>query len=332
MGEMSVGAASELPQREGVELMALAGHDTAWSMPVALWHAPKGFDTRHRPDQQPCHVIALRLGGSLVQRVRDDARRTERLHPKGFSVHPPHCALRFIAPSAIRFAHLYASQSFLQDIAGSAAIARRDGHLDAHQSVMYQDADLSAAIEAYVQRAFDRADAPSRLEMESRANLIAIRFLKQHLARQAGEAPRTPGSELAPWQVKRICTHLEANLDRAVSLAELSVLLDLSEEHLCRAFKRATGLPPQRWAIRKRIEIACRLLAETDATLTSIAQDVGYAGQSAFGTAFRGAVGLSPGQYRRAQRHPADTEVGPSTQAAHVAGNDSTRRPPCIAS
>lgn len=319
MGEMSVGSACELPKREGVELLGLAGHDIAWPMPVALWHAPKGFDTRDRPDQQPCHVIALRLGGSLVQRVRDDTRRTERLHPKGFSVHPPHCALRFVAPSAIRFAHLYASQSFLEDIAGSAAISLREGHLGGDQSVMYQDADLSVAIEAYVQRAFDRADVPSRLEMESRANLIAIRFLKQHLARRAGEAPRAPGSELAPWQVKRICTHLEANLDRTVSLAELSALLDLSEEHLCRAFKRATGLPPQRWAIRKRIEIARRLLAETDASLTSIAQDVGYAGQSAFGTAFRGAVGLSPGQYRREQRHPADAEGGVPSPAARVA-------------
>lgn len=299
----------ELPRRDGVELMDLAGVDAFWPMPVALWNAPKGFDTRARPDHQPCHVIALRLSGSLVQRVGEQALRPERLRPNGFSVHPAHRELRFVAPSAIRFAHLYVPEAFLRHIAGSAAISLDEDRLVGDQRVMYEDAELTAAIEAYVRRAFDRSDSPTRLEMESRANLIAIRFLQRHLARPAEISIARKGSELAPWQVQKISRLLEENLDRNVSLEELSCLVGLSPEHVCRAFRRATGLPPQRWAIRKRMEIACRLLNETEASLTAIAQDVGYAGQSAFGAVFRSAIGVSPGQYRRASRRSAVSEA-----------------------
>jgi AraC family transcriptional regulator len=53
---------------------------------------------------------------------------------------------------------------------------------------------------------------------------------------------------------------------------------------------------------REPMETACSLLAKTDASLTSIAQEVGYAGQSAFGAVFRTMIGLPPGQYRRTAR------------------------------
>lgn len=292
----------ELPQRDGVDLMDLAGVEASWPMPVALWNAPKGFDTRSRPDHQPCHVIAFRLSGSLVQRVGEQALRPEKLRPNGFSVHPAHRELRFVAPAAIRFAHIYVPEAFLHHVAGSVAMPLDEDRLVGDQRVMYEDAELTSAIGAYVRRAFDRSDAPTRLEMESRANLIAIRFLQRHTARPLQITVSKQGSELAPWQVQKISRLLEENLDRNVSLEELSTLVGLSPEHVCRAFRRATGLPPQRWAIRKRMETACRLLTETEASLTAIAQDVGYAGQSAFGAIFRSAMGVSPGQFRRASR------------------------------
>lgn len=300
MGSGCVIGRGELPRREGVELIDVAGIDASWPMPVALWNAPKGFDTRSRPDQQPCHVIALRLSGSLVQRVGAASSHPEKLRPNGFSVHPAHCELRFVAPAAIRFAHMYVSEAFFRDVAGIASLTHDDSRLN--KRVMYEDSELGDAIQLYVRRAFDRSDPPTRLEMESRANLIAIRFLQRYVHGLATGSNKKPGSALAPWQTRRICRHLEESLDRTVSLSELSSLLGVSSEHICRAFKQAMGVPPQQWAIQKRMEIACRLLTETDASLTSIAQDVGYTGQSAFGVTFRNIVGLSPGQYRRAAR------------------------------
>lgn len=291
----------ELPTREGVELLDLAGVDSSWPVPVALWNAPKGFDTRGHPDNQPCHVIAFRLSGGLVQRIDEQAGRPERLRPNGFSVHPAHHALRFVAPSAIRFAHLYKSETFFRKVSSMASSSPAEmGRIIRTDRVMYEDPEITDAINLYVQRAFERGDRPSKFEMESRANLIALRLLQRHWSGR--EEVRPAGGEMAPWQVRRICSHLEQNLGKAVSLEELAKLVDLSIEHMCRAFRRATGVPPLRWQTQKRMEEARRLLVQTDASLTSIAQEVGYAGQSAFGAVFRTIVGLSPGQYRRTAR------------------------------
>ncbi len=137
---MSVGQRFDLPRRAGVDLLEARGVEPAWSMPVALWHAPNGFDTRQTPENKPYHTIAIRLSGSLVQHYRTPSGLSERLHPEGFSVHPAFDDLHFLAPSAIRFVHLYTSDDFLrlvlQEVRGAgdqdAPVVRRD-------HVMYRD-------------------------------------------------------------------------------------------------------------------------------------------------------------------------------------------------
>ncbi|MGX1307504.1 AraC family transcriptional regulator [Amorphus suaedae] len=299
----------QLPRRDGVELLDVAGVEAAWPMPVALWNAPKGFDTRGHPDHQPCHVIALRLEGALVQRIDEHAHQAERLRPNGFSVHPAHRDLRFVATSPIRFAHLYVTEPFFRRVAAGLGAPTADfGTVIQIDRVMYEDDEITEAVKAYVARAFEGGDRPTRFEMESRANLIALRLLQRHWSGK--QAPRGQGGEMAPWQVRRICTHLEQNLDRTVSLEELSELIDRSVEHTCRAFRRATGVPPLRWQAQKRMEVACGLLVATDASLTSIAQQVGYAGQSAFGAVFRKLLGVSPGRYRSLAKESASAPEG----------------------
>ncbi|MBX4892955.1 helix-turn-helix domain-containing protein [Rhizobium bangladeshense] len=295
-------ALDELPRREGVELLRSAGLSGAWPISIALWDAPNGFNTSAKPDQQPCHVIALRLSGSLVQRVGSEAAKPERLRPEGFSIHPARQELRFVASSAIRFAHLYVGDRFLSDISGITARTVSEGDaIVPTDRVMYVDAEMSGQLDSYLRRAFEDSDPPTKLEMESRANLIALRLLR-YREMQRNALVRPSGSELAPWQVRRICTYLEDNIDRPVRLNELSDMFGMSHEHLCRAFHNATGKPPGQWQLQKRMEIACKLITSSDATLTSIAQEVGYTGQSAFGNAFRDIIGVSPGQYRRTMR------------------------------
>jgi AraC family transcriptional regulator len=124
---------------------------------------------------------------------------------------------------------------------------------------------------------------------------------------------------LPDWQLRRVCSFMEANLNRNVSMAECSGLIGISNEHFCRAFRRTSNMPPHRWFLLKRMERARRMLSETDASLTSIAQELGYTGQSAFGAAFRKAVGQTPRQYRQQLRAGAmcgsESEQGPLLRA-----------------
>lgn len=286
-------------RRDGVELTNCAGVES-WSVPVALWHAPCGFDTSAKPDNQPHNTIAVRLAGSLVQRVEPSRTPVEKLSPDGFSIHPARHDLRFVARSEIRFAHLYLSENFLRPICRELSVPEGEGvTILRDDRVMYRDDEMRELIGAYLSRAFDSIDPPSRLEMDSRANLMALLLLKRHSVWGVRPDRIKRVGVLADWQLRKVCSFMEDNLQADVVLADLADLIGVSQEHFCRSFRRTTGMPPHQWLLRKRIARAQILLADPRQSLTAVAQDVGYTGQAAFGVAFRKVTGMSPGQYRR---------------------------------
>ena len=288
-----------VPTRQGVALTGIAGLESRWAMPVAIWHAPRGFDTTMSPDNHPHNTIAMRLSGSLVRRVNPARSPVERLSSSGFSVHPALYDLRFVAPSEIRFAHLYLSEEYLRFLSVECGCPATSKPMLRDDRVMYDDDEMRHLVKAYLGRACNKADEPSRLEMDSRANLIGLRLLSLHLdkSKSRGNVIRT--GILADWQVKRVRDYIAENLHRDISLADLATLIDLSAEHLCRAFRRTVGVPPHQWLLRCRIEKARTLLTRKDLSLTEVALEIGFSGQSSFGAAFRRATGTTPSAYRR---------------------------------
>ena len=75
----------------------------------------------------------------------------------------------------------------------------------------------------------------------------------------------------------------------------------MSEFHFNRLSKRATGVPPSQYQIRLRMDAAHQLLRETQKSVITIANDVGYSNLSHFAQLFRKETGLSPTIYRRQQ-------------------------------
>jgi AraC family transcriptional regulator len=73
----------------------------------------------------------------------------------------------------------------------------------------------------------------------------------------------------------------------------------MSEFHFNRLFKRATGVPPSQYQIRLRMDLARRLLRESQKSVIAVANDVGYSNPSHFAQLFRKETGLSPTIYRR---------------------------------
>lgn len=104
---------------------------------------------------------------------------------------------------------------------------------------------------------------------------------------------------LAPWQVRLIIGYMEENLAEDISLGELAALLNLSNMHVCRAFKKSTGSPPHRWRFARRMERARELLETTLLPITEVAAAVGYDDPSQLSAAFRKTIGVSPSVYRK---------------------------------
>ncbi len=112
-------------------------------------------------------------------------------------------------------------------------------------------------------------------------------------------SPRVRGG-LAPWQVRRAKEILSAHLDGGIPLQEVARECHLSMSHFSRQFRRTTGLPPHKWVLTRRIEVAKEKLGDRRLSLSDVGAACGFADQSHLTRVFTRMVGVSPGAWRRA--------------------------------
>ena len=77
---------------------------------------------------------------------------------------------------------------------------------------------------------------------------------------------------------------MNASLDKDISIAQLASECGLSSSHFARAFKQATGQPPYRWLLERRLDTAQDLLLNSQMSLQEIASACGFLDQSHFST------------------------------------------------
>ncbi|MDO1559227.1 AraC family transcriptional regulator [Brevundimonas sp. 2R-24] len=93
--------------------------------------------------------------------------------------------------------------------------------------------------------------------------------------------------------------HLHENVDRLVSLSELSQLVNVSAFHLARSFSAAYGMPPAAYHADIRMKAARIRLLREGRRPSQVAHDLGYSDLRAFSRAFKRAVGSPPSLYVR---------------------------------
>ena len=86
------------------------------------------------------------------------------------------------------------------------------------------------------------------------------------------------------------------------TIDELGRQVGLSRSALHERFVALVGQPPVQYLTNWRMQRGAALLRESDATVATIAQEVGYDSEAAFARAFKRLVGQPPATWRRAQR------------------------------
>ena len=136
------------------------------------------------------------------------------------------------------------------------------------------------------------------LVLEESALSIVHEVLAAGLA--AGpDAPLRPDSRDVVFDVRAI---LNRRLGDPLSLADISDAIGVSPYHLCRMFRRHTGVPIHRYRDRLRLFASLDMIVERNDSLLDIALALGYANEAHFSDAFRRTFGMRPGAYRRAVR------------------------------
>jgi len=125
---------------------------------------------------------------------------------------------------------------------------------------------------------------------------------------------------LAPWQAKRLRSHIEDKLDSRIRVTDLAGVVRLSTSHFFRAFSKTFGESPLTYIMRRRIRRAQQLMLTSRLRLSQVALECGMCDQAHLSRAFRRIVGTNPNSWRR------QFLVGPAPDNS-IAGKSRSRQP-----
>jgi AraC-like DNA-binding protein len=107
---------------------------------------------------------------------------------------------------------------------------------------------------------------------------------------------------LTPSQTVRAEAFLAAHFAEDVTLNDVAAQCRLSPAHFARAFSETTGMLPNEWLLRYRIDEAKAMMLETSSDISDIARACGFTDKSHFTRVFLRAAGCHPGAWRRDNR------------------------------
>lgn len=138
-----------------------------------------------------------------------------------------------------------------------------------------------------------------------------------HMLRAHADGPVEPVGWLGALRDDRIGAALRAmhaDMAHHWTLEKLSKLAGMSRSTFAASFKSQVGAAPLEYLIQWRMAVARDALRRETQTISELASATGYESESAFSTAFRRVVGLSPKQFRDLARRAAT----PATLQTHA--------------
>ena len=295
---------------------------------------PENWDAAPRGTDQAVETLELRSGATLIlSRFGPGAPRSFRFtepedtfgfgfHLRGgarfemencrFDTHaldvwtcaaPRGSTSQFVLPAngfrtvAIRFEPQIAEEFFADGVAlpkGARDILKR---AQEHTGIM-RLAPLTAAAMTRLETMFTTpySDAARHIYLES----CALDLLAGQIA-SLSDCARDRGRVKPRHREKAFAArdHLDSQLQNPPTIAELSRIVGTNEFTLKRAFKETLGTTIFAYVSRRRMEHATMLLQQ-GMTVSSAAQEVGYACVRSFSAAFRRQIGCPPSVIRRA--------------------------------
>lgn len=99
--------------------------------------------------------------------------------------------------------------------------------------------------------------------------------------------------------LSQILDYITQNFLEIETLDQLAQTFFISKFHLCRIFKKFTGLSVIQYINILKLQLACKLLTESNLSITEIGMECGFNSQIYFCKIFKNNYGISPSQYRR---------------------------------
>ena len=188
------------------------------------------------------------------------------------------------------------------DLLRAALVDRDPSAAGAERPIRFTHARADASTYLEQRRLFiDASDSDRRLDpldVEERVVdlLDRVLTLAYRDSRPISDRPRLPcATELADaakaWMAPRAVQRL--------TLASIARAIGCSIFHLCRSFRRATGLTLHGYCEEMRLRLALEQLEKGERDLTRLALELGYSSHSHFTAAFHRSFGMPPSTARK---------------------------------
>lgn len=168
--------------------------------------------------------------------------------------------------------------------------------------------ELYGISEGVVIRPYDAEDIFRELHslvasvtMENRTELCQAISLHIHklLTVLALSDKREPDIHDRVNRAQQIKTYIDRYSDFDLNLDEIAAHFFLNKVYLSQVFRKAYGITPKQYIVRRRIEAAQNILSNSNTPIQEIAHLLHFPSTQYFSSVFRQETSITPGQYRR---------------------------------
>lgn len=108
---------------------------------------------------------------------------------------------------------------------------------------------------------------------------------------------------IADPHVSRVLQSIHRSPAHSWTLPELARIAGLSRSAFASRFHELMGMTPLQYLTQWRMQVARRMLVDTDAPMIRVAESSGYQSEASFGRVFKRHFDIAPASYRRVRRN-----------------------------
>lgn len=158
----------------------------------------------------------------------------------------------------------------------------------------YESAEISGCLRNIL-REMEQKHAGYEDVCQAYMEILLIRLMRSTTLAVPEEHPAISANR----QCAAVRRYIDLHFKEALTLEQLAEEGHMNKYYLSHAFKREYGVSPINYLISRRIDESKYLLAETDLSMSQIAQLLGFSSLSYFSQVFRRTQGVSPKEYRQ---------------------------------
>lgn len=207
------------------------------------------------------------------------------------SLHPPHEPHRGGWSSGVEAVVFHFTPDLLQDF--SETMSRSKVELIPKHG--FHD-PVAEGFAAMCRNEYHAPHALSSFYIESAAYLL-LRHMLRRYSSASSECLSPEG--LSGHELSRLTAFIEEKIHSGFTATELSAWMRIPASRFAQRLRVSTGLSVWQFVQQHRVAMAKVLLRNRGLSIADIAGRLGYFDQSHFTKAFRGSVGLTPGEFRR---------------------------------